>query len=459
MSDIIVNKKNFYKLREKIASISPDEYLNFSVSPLNSISSRFEKHIKSFSTKGLNFSIDPELLKMLASIECAISDGINEYEILRMLGILTEDVFIGPESIHLDVVNYCNIKCIHCWFHSPLISNNENQRPNVLPFDKINDILSAAKRMKVADILLLGCGEPFLHPEIKAIINLFKKYNFRLTLFTNGTLLDDDLINSLAIAGDSRGNFFPTGDNCGRLYFSISAGDAETYSRIHAGATSDVFTRTMNNITKLSKVLKLKCKMPPRIILLHVIHKMNFCNIHKMFHSALESGADELWLQLTEYTPETKHLILNKEDIEAVKAQILLVTKLARIKKLHVNSNINFQLDNVNPETGNWSENLYSKQGCYIGWDFMRVWHNGDISFCCPPKIMGNIFKTDIESVWNSQHYSTCRVAAKYFNKKNNALTIDNKPLLDDQCNLCPNYVATVRRNELLKKSQLIKYL
>ena len=38
---------------------------------------------------------------------------------MRMLGIMLNKALIGPSTMHLDLHNGCNAKCVYCWFHSP----------------------------------------------------------------------------------------------------------------------------------------------------------------------------------------------------------------------------------------------------------------------------------------------------------------------------------------------------
>ncbi len=450
MPIVFITKKNFYRLKnEEILRDFPG-YTDFSVRPLGSILKRFKEHVSVFSSQGLVFKISPEVLGIMKTIKKLIAREVDEKEILRMLGIITEDVFIGPKTIHLDINNYCNLKCIHCWFHSPLRKDQNRGEAALLPLDKIKQVLHSAYKMGVFDILLLGCGETLMHPDIKEIISVLKAYNFHITLFSNGSLLDEELVDALASVEEGMGRF----------YFSVCAGDSQTYGKIHIGSPEGLFTDTMRNISRLSMAIKSKkYNNPPKVILVHVIHKINSNNIHKMFEAAVDAGADELQFQLTEYTPETKQLMLDKSGIAEVKAQILKITALAKKHRIIIRSNIKFQLDHVNPETGNWAETLYQTQGCYIGWDFMRIWNNGYVSFCCPPKYMGTIYKTDIASIWNSPHYNRCRIAGKYFDRNNSPLTADGKLLLNEECDLCPNYIFTIERSDSLKKSGLIKYL
>ena len=79
----------------------------------------------------------------------------------------------------------CNLKCKHCY-----LSCTQNAKPqNFLFLDKIKKSLAEAKNFEIEEICLNG-GEPFLHPDINAIIRLALKYA-NVIILTNGTLIND----------------------------------------------------------------------------------------------------------------------------------------------------------------------------------------------------------------------------------------------------------------------------
>lgn len=83
-------------------------------------------------------------------------------------------------KIYLEITNVCNLKCKFC---SPT-----NRTPKFIKVDDFDLVLS--RIINYTDLIFLHIkGEPLLHPEIDQILNLCSKYNLKVNLTTNGTLL------------------------------------------------------------------------------------------------------------------------------------------------------------------------------------------------------------------------------------------------------------------------------
>lgn len=101
-----------------------------------------------------------------------------------------ENVFY-PQGIHVELTKSCNLKCYYC-YKKAIFSKNKQ----LLETSKLLDILRllAGKGLKVVE---LTGGEPLLHPDfliiLKTCYNLFEK----VAILTNGTLIDEHLINSI----------------------------------------------------------------------------------------------------------------------------------------------------------------------------------------------------------------------------------------------------------------------
>lgn len=84
------------------------------------------------------------------------------------------------KKIYVEITNICNLKCPFC-----SIDDKKKKEMSLLEFDdvlnKINDY---------TDYLYLHVkGEPLLHSKFKDILNICSKYNKKVNITTNGTLL------------------------------------------------------------------------------------------------------------------------------------------------------------------------------------------------------------------------------------------------------------------------------
>lgn len=111
---------------------------------------------------------------------------------LRKLLLQWKYKFPIPYVILLDPTTACNLKCIGCWAA-------DYGRKCELSYEKMDEILSEAKKLGVQDISLTG-GEPLMRKD--DLLKLFAKHKFTFTIYSNGTLVDDKFARDIARLGN-----------------------------------------------------------------------------------------------------------------------------------------------------------------------------------------------------------------------------------------------------------------
>ena len=96
-------------------------------------------------------------------------------------------------SIHIDVTNRCNEKCIHCYH--PFDTYDYSQE---LTYEQICQVIDDAYKLGVFSVTLSG-GEALLRTDIFDIIEYISLKGMMITLFTNGTLLTDKVVQQLRL--------------------------------------------------------------------------------------------------------------------------------------------------------------------------------------------------------------------------------------------------------------------
>lgn len=103
-----------------------------------------------------------------------------------------EDYFKGkPQltNLHIEITSKCNERCIHCYIpHNYKISHMEP--------DLFYDVLKQCKEMRLLHLTLSG-GEPMLHKNFCDFLSRCKEYDFSVSVLSNLTLLDDDIIKEM----------------------------------------------------------------------------------------------------------------------------------------------------------------------------------------------------------------------------------------------------------------------
>ena len=88
------------------------------------------------------------------------------------------------KKIYIEITNICNLKCKFC----PETSRDKE----VITIEKFEEIVE--KIHKYTKLICLHVkGEPLLHNNLEAILNVLEKYNLKANITTNGTLIKDKL--------------------------------------------------------------------------------------------------------------------------------------------------------------------------------------------------------------------------------------------------------------------------
>ncbi len=97
------------------------------------------------------------------------------------------------QELRIEVNKPCNLACIHCY--------TVKRGPEPLPVDAFAPVIADAARQGASALSLTG-GEPLLEPErVEALARLGRAHGMEVRLNTNGFLLDEARMDSLAEAG------------------------------------------------------------------------------------------------------------------------------------------------------------------------------------------------------------------------------------------------------------------
>ena len=92
----------------------------------------------------------------------------------------------GPAIAFIEITNFCNLTCKHCY----AFSGPKDKREDELTREEILDLLDQFEELGVLQVFLTG-GEVFAHPNAVEIINYAKTKSFTTQIFTNGTLIKE----------------------------------------------------------------------------------------------------------------------------------------------------------------------------------------------------------------------------------------------------------------------------
>jgi radical SAM protein with 4Fe4S-binding SPASM domain len=94
-----------------------------------------------------------------------------------------------------NITRRCNLRCVHCYSDS-----DSRYYPGELNWDEMRDVVDDLAAFRVPALLLSG-GEPLIHPRFFQLARYAREREMRLTLSTNGTLINRDIAHCLKDIG------------------------------------------------------------------------------------------------------------------------------------------------------------------------------------------------------------------------------------------------------------------
>jgi radical SAM protein with 4Fe4S-binding SPASM domain len=96
-----------------------------------------------------------------------------------------------PVNVTLELTYRCNNRCVHCYCNLPASDKEAEQKE--LNMEEIERLFDELQHMGTLWLLLTG-GEPLLRKDFKEIYLSAKRHGFLITVFTNATLVDDEIV-------------------------------------------------------------------------------------------------------------------------------------------------------------------------------------------------------------------------------------------------------------------------
>jgi len=136
--------------------------------------------------------------------------------------------------IYFYLTEGCNLACRHCWI-APRYQTGDNTYPSLEP-DLFRSIIEQAKPLGLTGVKLTG-GEPFLHRQIREILEVIKAEDLNLTVETNGILCTPELARKMA--------------SCKNTFVSVSLDGADSETHEWVRGVAGCFDAALEGIRNL----------------------------------------------------------------------------------------------------------------------------------------------------------------------------------------------------------------
>jgi len=453
---IIADKYNFFKLDKELKMKFGVDYgiPPFEIFPTQNIVSRWLKYMEGVNSKLKKcsrkiFFDDPQLAALLSRLnKINFLNLKDKKKLLRTLGAVCETVFIGPFSIVVDLLHYCNTNCLHCWIHSPLKINKApaHIKKNI-SLEMFSHIAEKAAGMGTEKICLLANGEPLMHPEIKEMINICRLNGLKFEVVTNGVFMDTYLMKLIVDSGAVS------------ITVSLPAASADSYKQICPVSPTGDFEKVKMNIRRLVEYRKETKKRSPIISILHVIHNLNCYDLFQFVEMDKQLGVDRAFFKIIMLDENNYSLKLDGSQADYLKAKFPEAAEKLKNSGIKCDTLTDVYLNYYDKKEGSRTAGFYTSKSCLVGWDFCNVQLGGEVLFCCGYKIVDSLQENDFDKIWLSDGYNRYRIAAKHMDGSAAVEFAKGEKLCDARCDSCENVNQHLHMVRSIEKFSLEDFL
>ncbi|OGJ13161.1 hypothetical protein A3K82_02025 [Candidatus Pacearchaeota archaeon RBG_19FT_COMBO_34_9] len=305
-----------------------------------------------------------------------------------------------PIKWFIETTQKCNLDCVMC---DRKYYSSENKEFPIKLFNKIKPFLKKAE-----EVDFYYFGEPLLSKNLAKFLNDTKKYSFLPKIFTNGTILSDKILDLL----DKRGVF---------VNISLEAATPKMYEAIRRGASFEQFKNNLKKYAERYKHrkndrfhIRLSCTIAINWVseILKIIELAYELGIRDVFFGAVNLG-DKSRMHLT-YNIE-KAVYYFKEGKKLADKYKIRFSCPKKIGYAIIKNNNNWKdfklpIDKYSSKyVEDFNPNPFTND-CAYSWLQAIIRANGDVCSCCQGRhVMGNLFESSFDKVWNGKKYQKMR--------------------------------------------------
>lgn len=328
--------------------------------------------------------------------------------------ILTSKRLPYPDSVYIDPVgNLCQLKCPLCPVGAQLLSQDRV----IMPLETFKTILDKMPFLRAIE--LYRSGEPFLNPDLTAMIRYACSRNIKVVISTNFSFSrPDEFFDELVASGLET------------LVVSLDGTSQETYAHYRVGGNYDL---VLSNIKILIEAKNRSRSNMPKIIWQFLVNKYNEHEVEaaKKIADTLKISLDLRPISLADNEPDIRH---DSFDIEERKLEWL-------------------------------PQNDVYISGCYKGtyryplstgicpelFTRVIVMADGKILPCCEvwdrASAFGDLLEESFDDIWYGR---------KYLDARSRVLNRNHTPQTQPVCFRCNNFGITPSLTDKLRLLQLV---
>ncbi len=211
---------------------------------------------------------------------------------------------MAPFYIRLKPTNICNQHCVYCTYGSGDTEEKAENRDDinhldVIPWEKMQEIIRDMGDMGVRAVTLSGGGEPLSYHHILETVQMITERGIDLSLISNGSLLEGEVAQAFRHAKWIR--------------ISFDSPVRETYCKLR-GVAPTMFDRVVRNIRDFSRLKDADCVLGVNF----VVSKTNATEVYAAAKLLKELGANNIKFAAVSETEEDYHCAIKDDVIEQI---------------------------------------------------------------------------------------------------------------------------------------------
>lgn len=301
----------------------------------------------------------------------------------------------APQSLYLEVSNYCNSLCATC----PLTFFG-NGSPHNMSFEDFRRVVDEAPNLRRA--VLHGIGEPLLNQHLPHMIRYLKERQTHVVFNSNAILLTPRRQQALIDAG------------LDEYRASLDASTPETYHKIRG---VPAFERVTRNLAAFMDLKRRLSAARPRVSLWFTTLRENLEELPGVVDFAVRSGIGEVYVQRLVYfgaglAVEEQSLYGRLQERE----REIIAACATRCRDQGIAFSAAGATEPFLSLAG--SDAARPWQRCNRPWSHAYITATGNVLPCCfvpfvsrdqTPFTLGNAFAEPLLSVWNGARYQGFR--------------------------------------------------
>lgn len=185
-------------------------------------------------------------------------------------------LILPPTQIRIKPINACNHRCSYCCYRTDNLELGKDMNvKDMIPREKMSELLDDIIEMQVKAVTFSGGGEPLIYPYIIDALKKLAGSNVKFATLTNGSKLTGEAAEIFA----SHGSW---------VRVSIDGWDNASYAN-YRDISDGEFTKVLFNLKQFSKI-KGKCRAGAVII----IDKKNVNHIYELAKKLHDCGIDSI---------------------------------------------------------------------------------------------------------------------------------------------------------------------